>query len=76
MDFINILKWDWYKTAFATTNIKGIYGMAHQENIVSRKVLEKIGMNYLGNQIFRNHKDSFYYIANSKLNSNVNECGN
>ncbi len=38
------------KTAFATTNIKGIYGMAHQENIASRKVLEKIGMNYLGSE--------------------------
>lgn len=49
--------------AFAATNIKGIYGMAQPENIASRKVLEKIGMNYLGNQMFRNQEDSFYYIA-------------
>lgn len=55
------------KAAFATTDINGIYGMAQQENIASRKVLEKIGMNYLGNRIFRNHEDSFYYIANGKL---------
>jgi len=34
--------------------------------MASRKVLEKIGMDYLGNQIFRNHEDSFYYIANIK----------
>lgn len=52
------------KEAFASTAIKGIYGMAQPENIASRKVLEKIGMKYVGNQIFRNHEDSFYYIAN------------
>ena len=52
------------KESFATTEIRGIYGMALPENIASRKVLEKIGMQYLGNQIFRNHEDSFYYIAN------------
>ena len=54
------------KSAFATTSIKGIYGISRQENMASRKVLEKIGMDYLGNQIFRNHEDSFYYIANIK----------
>ncbi|MBQ8555708.1 MAG: GNAT family N-acetyltransferase [Clostridia bacterium] len=63
------------KAAFATTDIKGIYGMAQQENLASRKVLEKIGMHYLGNQIFRNHEDSFYYIANTKLSSHANVCG-
>jgi len=45
------------KVAFATTDIKGIYGMAQPENIASGKVLEKIGMEYLGNQIFRDHND-------------------
>lgn len=54
------------KDSFATTDIKGIYGMAQPENIASRKVLEKIGMKYLGNKIFRNHEDSFYYIYNLK----------
>lgn len=54
------------KTAFATTDIKGIYGMAQLGNIASRKVLKKIGMKYIGNQMFRNYEDSFYYIANSK----------
>lgn len=52
------------KTAFAATDIMGIYGMARPKNTASRKVLEKIGMKYLGNQIFRKHEDSFYYIAN------------
>lgn len=50
--------------AFAATDIKGIYGIAQPKNVASRRVLEKIGMKYLGNQIFRNHEDSFYYIAN------------
>lgn len=49
--------------AFAVTDIRGIYGMAQPDNMASRKVLEKIGMKYLGEQIFRNHEDSFYYIS-------------
>lgn len=53
------------KESFATTDVKGIYGMAQPENIASRKVLEKLGMKYLGIQIFRDHEDSFYYIANN-----------
>ncbi len=55
------------KAAFSDTEIKGIFGMAHQDNIASRKVLEKIGMNYLGNHIFRDHEDAFFYIANPNL---------
>lgn len=55
------------KDTFAATNVKGIYGMAQPENIASRKVLEKIGMKYIGNQVFRNQEDSFYYIANPKF---------
>ena len=62
------------KESFAATGIKGIYGMAQPENIASRKVLVKIGMKYLGNQIFRNHEDSFYYIANLKQCSHANIC--
>lgn len=54
------------ESAFDTTAIKGIYGMAHPENIASRKVLERIGMKYLGNRIFRNQEDAFYYIAAAK----------
>lgn len=54
------------KDSFAATDIRGIYGMAQPENMASRKVLEKIGIKYLGNQIFRNHEDSFYYIASLK----------
>lgn len=54
------------KESFAATDIKGIYGMARPENIASRKVLVRIGMKYLGNQVFRNHEDSFYYIGNLK----------
>lgn len=32
------------KEAFASTNVKGIYGMAQPGNTASKKVLEKIGM--------------------------------
>ena len=49
---------------FAATEIRGIYGMAQSENLASRKVLEKIGMNYIGDQIYKDHETSFYYISN------------
>lgn len=49
--------------AFAATEVRGIYGMARPDNAASRKVLEKLGMTYLGDRDFREHKDSFYYIA-------------
>ena len=52
------------KEAFASTNVKGIYGMAQPGNIASRKVLEKIGMEYIGEQEFRDCEDVFYYISN------------
>ncbi|BCN30930.1 GNAT family N-acetyltransferase [Anaeromicropila herbilytica] len=51
------------KQAFKTTNITGIYGMADPENIASRRVLQKIGMKYMGIDEFRNQKDVFYYIG-------------
>lgn len=54
------------KNSFAATDIKRIYGIAQSENLASRKVLEKIGMKYLGNQIFRDYGASFYYIDNLK----------
>ncbi|MEA5039558.1 MAG: GNAT family N-acetyltransferase [Clostridiaceae bacterium] len=49
--------------AFRTTNIIGIYGMAEPENTASRRVLQKIGMKYLGINEFRDQKDAFYYIG-------------
>lgn len=49
--------------AFASTDSKGIFGMAQPENKASRRVLEKIGMQYLGDRVFRNHESSFYYIS-------------
>lgn len=49
--------------AFRTTDIAGVYGMAEPENAASRRVLQKIGMQFLGIQPFRDHKDAFYYIA-------------
>lgn len=65
------------KEAFSTTNIKGIYGMAQPGNKASRRVLEKIGMDYLGNQIFRDCEDAFYYIPYAKIkNSNMYEVEN
>ena len=54
------------RDAFATTNIKGIYGMAQPDNVASRRVLEKTGMTYIGIQVFRNHEDAFYYIGHCK----------
>lgn len=54
------------KEAFANTNIKGIYGMAQPGNTASRRVLEKIGMAYIGNQVFRDCEDAFYYISNPR----------
>jgi len=51
------------KVAFKTTDIIGIYGMAEQENKASKKVLQKIGMKYLGINEFREQKDAFYYIG-------------
>ncbi len=49
--------------AFKTTNITGIYGMAEPENTASRRVLQKIGMKYMGINEFRDQKDAFYYIG-------------
>ncbi len=49
--------------AFRTTNIMGIYGMTEPENGASRRVLQKIGMKYLGIREFRDKKDAFYYIG-------------
>ena len=51
------------RCAFATGKVKGVYGMAHPENIASRRVLEKLGMHYLGERQFRDQTDSFYYIS-------------
>ena len=51
------------KEAFKTTKIIGIYGMVEQENTASRRVLQKIDMEYLGLKEFRNHQDAFYYIG-------------
>ena len=52
------------REAFLKTEVKGIYGMAQAENLASRRVLEKIGMTFLGIRVFREHEDAFYYIAN------------
>ncbi len=51
------------REAFHRTKIIGIYGMADAENKASRKVLQKIGMQYLGVNEFRGQKDAFYYIG-------------
>jgi RimJ/RimL family protein N-acetyltransferase len=37
--------------------------MAEPENTASRRVLQKIGMKYLGINEFRDQKDAFYYIG-------------
>lgn len=51
------------KEAFRTSNIIGIYGITEPENTASRKVLQKIGMKYLGINEFRDQKNAFYYIG-------------
>ena len=51
------------KESFEKTDIKGIYGMAQSRNKASCRVLEKIGMKYLGMDVFRNQEDAFYYIS-------------
>lgn len=51
------------KEAFKTTNIIGIYGMSEPENLASRRVLQKIGMKYMGITEFRGQEDAFYYIG-------------
>ena len=48
--------------SFKTTTIAGIYGMADRENTASRRVLEKIGMEYLGIHEFRNKNYAFYHV--------------
>lgn len=49
--------------AFASTGIRGVYGLAHPDNAASRRVLEKIGMRYIGNHMFRNQEEAFYYVS-------------
>ncbi len=49
--------------AFADAKVQGIYGMAHPDNASSRKVLAKIGMEYLGVRCFHNKEAAFYYIS-------------
>ncbi len=53
-------------SAFNTTNIEAIYGMANPQNKASRRVLEKIGMTCLGLQDFRGEQDMFYRIERSR----------
>lgn len=54
-------------SAFATTDIDAIYGMANPQNKASMRVLEKIGMTCLGLQDFRGELDMFYRIDRSSL---------
>lgn len=55
------------ENAFVTTDISGIYGMAHPDNIASRRVLEKIGMRCIGMHKFRESDDMFYHIERGLL---------
>lgn len=52
------------KGAFAVMGVKGAYGMAQPGHMASRRVLEKIGMGYIGDRVFHGQQSSFYYIAN------------
>ncbi len=54
------------ESAFANTDIIGIYGMAHKANTASRKVLEKLGMKYLEDRRVNDIEESFYYISNTE----------
>lgn len=57
--------------AFETTDILSIYGMARPGNAASRRVLEKIGMKYMGLHSFREHEDAFYRIDREDLDSKL-----
>lgn len=50
------------RESFDKSDIKGIYGIAQLDNQASRRVLQKIGMEYMETNIFRDHEDAFYYI--------------
>lgn len=54
-------------SAFATTNIEAIYGIAHPRNKASMRVMEKIGMTCLGTSPFRGERGMFYKIDRSSL---------
>jgi [ribosomal protein S5]-alanine N-acetyltransferase len=51
------------KKAFASTDIKLIYGMVNPENKASMRVMEKIGMTCIGLQEFRGEQDMFYKVV-------------
>ncbi len=53
--------------AFAKTDIEAIYGMVNPSNKASMRVMDKIGMNCLGLQVFRGEQDMFYKIERSGI---------
>lgn len=50
------------ESAFASTDIKLIYGMVNPKNKASMRVMEKIGMTCTGLHDFKGHQDMFYKI--------------
>ena len=48
--------------AFASTDLKRIYGMVNPQNKASMRVMEKIGMTCLGLRDFRGEQDMFYQM--------------
>ncbi len=53
--------------AFASTDIKAIYGMVNPQNKASMRVMEKIGMTCLGLQVFRGEQDMFYKMERTNV---------
>lgn len=54
-------------SAFTSTDILAIYGMADPLNLGSIRVMEKIGMTGLGPQVFRGKQDLFFRIDRSGM---------
>jgi len=50
------------EAAFKNTDITKIYGMVNPENIGSNRVMNKIGMNFLGFRAFMGEEAMFYEV--------------
>jgi RimJ/RimL family protein N-acetyltransferase len=59
---------DW---AFANTDLPYLYGITMPGNVASQRVLQKIGMSYLGPRPFRNGRYEFFRLDRARYS----ECG-
>jgi [ribosomal protein S5]-alanine N-acetyltransferase len=50
------------KKAFEQTRINSIYGFCEKKNVASKKVLEKVGLKYLGEECINGNWEDLYII--------------